>query len=150
MTTSNFSSSVVGWMAIAMGIAVILAVIFIILFFSVGQSFGTLNDIFNGVAGILSGMLAWMSYTEHHSKSPLLSQFALILALVGAVVVVIGSVLVVSEITGWVLAGWYTTTGNALIGLWLVAFSYSLQRSITCLTTWSLLDLSPVRSWQLD
>lgn len=84
MTTSNFSSSVVGWMAIAMGIAVILAVIFIILFFSVGQSFGTLNDIFNDVAGILSGMLAWMLYTEHHSKSALLSQFALILALVGA------------------------------------------------------------------
>lgn len=131
MTAGSFSSTTIGWTATITGAASILALILLILFYTVGQPFGTLNDIFNGIAGIMSGILAWMLYAEYHSRSPFLSQLALIFAWVGAVVVVIGSVLVIFQITGWVLAGLYTGAGNALIGLWLVGFSYSMQRSIS-------------------
>ncbi|NOH01431.1 MAG: hypothetical protein HND47_05365 [Chloroflexi bacterium] len=131
MTTGNLSFAAIGRMAIASGIISILAIALLILFFTVGQPFGTLNDIFNGIAGIAILILAWMLYAEHHAKSPLLSQIALMIAIVGAIVVVIGSILVIFQITGWVLAGSYTGAGNALIGLWLAAFCYSMQRSDT-------------------
>jgi len=35
-------------------------------------------------------------------------------------------VLVLFKFTGWILAGLYTGFGSALIGVWLVAFSYSM------------------------
>ena len=129
MTTGNLSFTTIGWMAIASGIACILAIVLLILFFTVGQPFGTLNDIFNGITGVSILILAWMLYAEHHAKSPMLSQIALVTALVGAIVVVIGSILVIFQITGWVLAGLYTGAGNALLGLWLAMFCYSMQRS---------------------
>ncbi len=46
MTVSTYSSSTVGWLALAAGAAGLAGVLFIILFFGVGQPFGTLNDLF--------------------------------------------------------------------------------------------------------
>src|SRR5258706_2486092 len=131
MTTSNISTPTIGWVAIATGIAVILAVIFLTLMYTVDidMSFGTVNDVFNSIIGISSVVLAWMLYAEHHSKSPLMSQIALVLAVVGAIVSIAGSVLIIYDFTGFLLAGWYSGVGNALIGLWLVAFCYSVRRS---------------------
>lgn len=126
MTSINFSSVMIGRMAIASGIAGLLGLVFIILFFTVGQPFGTLNDICIGLAAILSGVLAWMLYAEHPAQSPLLSQVALILALLGALIVAVGSVLVIFEIAGWYLAGLYMSVGNALIALWLLGLNYSV------------------------
>ena len=131
MTTSNLSSGTIGWMAIATGAAVILAVIFLTLMYTVDLSFGTVNDVFNSIIGISSAILAWMLYAEHHVRSPLTSQIALLLAVVGAIFTIVGSVLIIFGFTGFVLAGWYTGIGNALIGLWLAAFCYSMQRSDT-------------------
>ncbi len=129
MTTGSISSSMIGWVAIATGVAGLLGLVFIILFFTIGQPFGTLNDIFIGIAGILSGVLAWTLYTQLHTQSPLLSQIALIFALVGALIIAVGSVLVISGKTGWYLAGLYMAVGNALIGLWLLGLNYSVQHS---------------------
>ena len=129
MTTNNFSTVTIGWVAIATGVSSILAVIFITLMFTVNQSFGTVNDVFNSVIGILSVILAWMLYAEHHAKSPLMSQIALALAVVGAIFTIIGSILIIFGFTGFVLAGWYSSIGYALIGLWLAAFCYSLLHS---------------------
>ena len=129
MTTINFSTDITGWMAIAAGIAGLLGLVFIILFFSIGQPFGTLNDICIAIAAILSGVLAWMLYPGHHTQAPLLSQLALIIALVGALVVVAGSVLVIFGFTGWFLAALYMAAGNALIGLWLLGLNYSALNS---------------------
>ena len=126
MTTSNFSTPTIGWVAIATGIAVILAVTFLTLMYTVDMSFGKVNDIFNSIIGISSVVLAWMLYAEHHSNSPLMSQIALVLAVVGAIFTIIGSVLIIYGFTDFVLAGWYTGIGNALIGLWLAAFCYSM------------------------
>jgi hypothetical protein len=129
MTTSNLSSSVIGWVSIATGIAGLLGLIFIILFFIIGQPFGTLNDICIGLTAIFSGILAWMLFAKHNEQSLLLGQVALILALIGALVVAIGSVLVISGKTGWFLAGLYMAAGNALIGLWLLGLNYSALQS---------------------
>ena len=133
MITSSFSSLTTAWVAVATGVAGLLALAFIALFFAVGQPFGTLNDGCNGLAAILSGVLAWMLSPQYHSQSPLLSQVALVVAVVGALVVAAGSVLVIFGITGWFLAGLCMGAGNALIGLWLLGLSYSALSS----TPWS-------------
>ena len=114
-------------MALATAIASILATILIFLFYAVGGPFGTLNDIFNGVAGILSAVLAWMLFSKFRLNSSILHRAVLIFALIGALVVMIGSILIIFDFTGWVLAGWYTTVGYALIGIWLLAFSYFMR-----------------------
>lgn len=128
MTTNNFSTAAIGWVAIVTGVAAVLAVIFLALMATVNMSFGKVNDVFNGIIGISSAILAGMLYAEHHAKSPLLSQIALALAVAGAIFTIVGSVLIIYGFTDFVLAGWYTGVGNALIGLWLAAFCYSMQR----------------------
>jgi hypothetical protein len=126
MTISNFSTTTIGWVAIVTGVSAILAVIFLTLMATVNMSFGKVNDVFNAIIGISSVILAWMLYAEHHAKSPLMSQIALALALVGAIFTIVGSVLIIYGFTDFVLAGWYSGVGYALIGLWLVAFCYSM------------------------
>ena len=129
MTTSNFSTATTGWIAIATGVSAILSIIFLTLMYTVNQSFGRVNDVFNSVIGILSVILAWMLYAEHHAKSPLMSQIALALAVVGAIFTIIGSILIIFGFTDFVLAGWHSGIGYALIGLWLAAFCNSFLRS---------------------
>ena len=126
MSTSNFSTATTGWIAIATGISAILSVIFLTLMYTVNQSFGMVNDLFNSVVGISSVVLAWMLYAEHHAKSPLMSQIALAIAVIGAIFTIIGSILIIFGFTDFVLAGWYSVVGYALIGFWLAAFCYSL------------------------
>ncbi len=129
MTTTSFSPDIIGPLAMATGIAGFFALAFILLFFSIGQPFGTLNDICIAIAAILSGVLACRLYPAQHAQAPLLSQLALISALAGALVVVVGSVLVLSGLRGWFLAGLYMAAGNALIGLWLLGLNYSTLQS---------------------
>jgi hypothetical protein len=126
MVTNNVPLSTIGWTSLATGITGLAAMIFLILLNIWIQPFGTLNDIFNSVLGVSSAVLAWMLYAEHHSHSPVISRVALALAWIGALVAIIGSWLVISRRTGFVLAGWYTGIGFALIGLWLTAFCASL------------------------
>lgn len=126
MGTNIFSNPIIGWIAIATGVTAILAVIFLALMYTVKRSFGTVNDYLNSVIGIESAILAWLFYAEHHTQSPLLSQIALALAIIGAIFAIIGSLLSILGVTDFVLAGWYSGFGNALIGLWLVALCYSL------------------------
>ena len=128
MTISNFPVPT-AWVAIVTGVSAILAVIFLALMAAVNPSFGKVNDVFNAIIGISSAVLALMLYAEHHAKSPLMSQIALALALLGAIFTIVGSVLIIYGFTDFVLAGWYSGVGYALIGLWLVAFCYSLLRS---------------------
>jgi hypothetical protein len=129
MITSKLESPRVGWMAFATGTASILATLLIILFFTVGGIFGTVNDIFNGVAGILSGVLVWMLFKNFHLHIPFSHRMICILSAIGSVVVVIGSILIIFDITGWLLAGWYTTAGNALIGIGVLTFNDFVDRT---------------------
>jgi hypothetical protein len=131
LTTTNYSIATIGWVAIATGVSAILAVIFLTLMYTVNQSFGRVNDVFNSIIGISSVVLAWMLYAEHHAKSPLMGQIALALAVVGAIFTIIGSILIIFGFTDFVLAGWYSGIGYALIGFWLAAFCYALLRGDT-------------------
>ncbi|NLE73112.1 MAG: hypothetical protein GX604_00540 [Actinobacteria bacterium] len=128
MTTGSFPTPIVGWMAIATGVLAILAIVFLILMYAANTFFGAVNDVLNSLVGISSVILAWMLYAEHHSRAPLMSQIALALVVVGAIFVIIGSILVLFGFTDFVLAGWYSGIGYALIGLWLAAFCYPLLR----------------------
>jgi len=123
---NNFSSVTLGWVAITTGIAGLLGFAFIILFFTVGQPFGTLNDICIGLTAMLSVALAWMISTRHHPQSSLLSQVTLVIATVGALLVLVGSALAISGVKGWYLSGLYMAAGNAMIGLWLLRLNISL------------------------
>ena len=118
----------IGWVAIATGVSGLLALVFIILFFTVGQPFGTLNDICIGLMAILSVVLVWMLYPGYHAQSPLLSQVALVIAMFGALLVIVGSVLAISGRTGWFLSGLYMAAGNAMLGLWLLGLNYYALR----------------------
>jgi hypothetical protein len=126
MTTNNFSTATIGWVAIITGISAILAIIFLILMYAVNNSFGKVNDVFNSIIGISSVVLAWMRYAEHHAKSPVISQIALVLAIVGALFTIVGSILIIFGFKSFVMAGWYTGIGFALIGLWMTLWSYSM------------------------
>ena len=129
MATNNFSTATTGWIAIATGISAILSIIFLILMYAVNPAFGRVNDVFNSIIGISSVILAFMLYAGHHARSPLMSQLALALVVAGAVLAIIGSILIIFGFTGFVLAGWYSGIGFALIGLWLAVFCYAFLRS---------------------
>jgi hypothetical protein len=113
------ATSMVGWLALATGGVGVVALLFIILFYTVGGVIGPLNDLCNGLLGILSGVLAALLYAQVRAEAPLWSVAGLVLALAGAVLVPVGSALVVSGRTGWYRAGFYTMAGFAGIGLWL-------------------------------
>ena len=117
-----------GRLAVITGLFGLLALVLLILFFMIGDPFGTLNDLCNGITGVLSGLLAWNLFNKFHTE-----RIFFIFALIGALVVVIGSVLVIYEITGWYLAGLFTSVGYALIGLWVAALNYSVRQ----LNLWS-------------
>jgi len=129
MNVSNFPTTATGWMAIVTGLVAILALVFLILMAAVNAAFGKVNDVFNSLIGIASVILAWLLYAEFQSKALLMSRIALVLVLVGAVFLIIGSILVISGATGFVLSGWYSSIGSALIGLWLAGFCYSQSGS---------------------
>jgi hypothetical protein len=132
MSTSNFPTATTGWIAIVTGVSAILAVVFLTLMYTVnGPIFGTVNDVFNSIIGISSVVLAWMLYSAYHVKSPLVSLIALALAVIGAIFTIIGSILIIFGFKGFVLAGWYSTIGYALIGFWLAGFCYAFLRGDT-------------------
>ena len=131
MTTNRVSTSTIGWVALGTGILIILAVIFLILMYSVSISFGAVNDVLNAIFGISSAVLAWRLCAEYRTKSRLISYMAPVVAIIGAIFSIVGSVLILYGFTGFFLAGLYSGLGNALIGSWLVVFCYSMQNSNT-------------------
>src|SRR5574341_1575192 len=66
-----------------------------------------------------------MLYPRLHAQLPLLSQIALVIAMFGAILVVVGSALAISGVKGWFLSGLYMAAGNGMIGLWLLGLNYS-------------------------
>ena len=85
----------------------------------------------NAVEAILSAALAWSLYPWLCMHAPRLSGFALIAALVGALIAAIGSALIILDFTGWYLAGLYTMFGYALAGVWLFGLNAAALRSFS-------------------
>jgi hypothetical protein len=103
----------------------LLGMISIGLFFTIGGRFGTLNDIFNGILAIMSSLLAWTLYSYFQKLAMPMSIVFLILAFIGTLFAIVGSVLVIFGFTGWYLAGIYTSAGFALLAFWLFGLSYA-------------------------
>jgi hypothetical protein len=105
-------------LAFAIGILDLLAVVFLIIFYAVGRgAFGFGNDVANGLVGLLSIALAWLWVSP---RTTIWSRVGLVTATVGGTVMIIGSILIIYDITGWYLAGLVSSTGSALIGIWLL------------------------------
>lgn len=106
--------------AIALGAVGLGSLVSLIAFFVVGGPLGAINDVGNGVLGLLSGALAVTSWRSAAAPRPGNDALAVSAAVLGAMVTVVGSVLVLSETTGFFLAGLVSSTGFALIGIWLL------------------------------
>jgi hypothetical protein len=78
----------------------------------------------NGLVGLLSMALAWLWISP---RTTVWSRVGIAAATVGGLVMMTGSILIIFDITGWYLAGLVSTTGSALIGIWLLVAN-RLQR----------------------
>ena len=124
MLPTNASTPTIAGLALAVAVVTLLglALLIIMFAFSSGPS-GMLNDISIAIAALLSVALAWSLYPLHKASHPLTALPLFVLVLVGAVIVVAGSVLSISGTTGFILAGLYMMLGNALIGIWLISLN---------------------------
>jgi hypothetical protein len=90
---------------------------------------GTANDCLNAGIGWLA--LALAVAVHRHDRSGWRGEAATLAAAVGALVLTWGSWLVITETTGYVLAGLVSTLGLSAIGLWLtLAHSASGQDGV--------------------
>ncbi len=108
---------VLSLLPVAVGVAAIASVVALAVFFVIRGPFGTVNDLLNAVLAVLSAVLAW----RLSGLGPLTY-----IAFVGAVIALVGSALVISETTGFFLAGLVSSLGFSLIGLWLLAYAWSM------------------------
>ena len=110
--------------AVAVAAAVLAAIVLLVVYYTVGGPFGTLNDLANTVVGVLSAVLA--AQTAARFGVPLAAVAA---AGAGATLMVVGSWLVVTGRTGWVLAGLVSAAGAATLGAWLVTVNLTAARA---------------------
>jgi len=113
-------------LADAVGLVALGSVASLALFFTVGKPFGAINDWSIGVLGFLSGLLAVMLRRRGMPAPTGLGTAASAASVIGAAIVVVGSALVISQTTGFFLAGLVESLGFALIGLWLIALNRSI------------------------
>ena len=116
-------------LALAIGIVAAGSAVCLATYFAIQGPFGTINDLGNGTAGVLSAGLAWRLRRQLSGTK---GQVAVGAAIVGAALTVTGSALVISETTGFFLAGLVSSLGFAGIGTWLIA----LNRSETAVVAW--------------
>jgi hypothetical protein len=108
-----------GDVAVAAGVVTAASAASLTVYFVLDGPFGTLNDYGNGLAGALSALLAWTLRPRAATASGA--------AILGAALTITGSALVISEATGYFLAGLVSSVGFALIGLWLIALNRALR-----------------------
>jgi hypothetical protein len=116
-TTGLDRRRTVSRLALATAVVALLGVLSLIIFFVAGGALGFINDVANGLVGLLSLALAWVWVRDRRSG---LSTVALAAAALGAIVMVMGSLLIIFDITGWYFAGLVSSVGSALIGIWLL------------------------------
>jgi hypothetical protein len=116
-------------LALAIGVVAAGSAVCLATYLAVQGPFGTINDLGNGTAGVLSAGLAWRLRGHLPGRT---GQVAVGAAIVGAGLTVTGSALVISETTGFFLAGLVSSLGFAGIGTWLIA----LNRSTAATAAW--------------
>ena len=100
-------------LAIVHGLVGFATCLCLILLYLGADAFGPINDVGNAVLGLLSAALAWRCQQAGRAF--------VVIAAIGAAITVVGSVLVLTDATGFFLAGLVSSLGFALIGVWLVA-----------------------------
>jgi hypothetical protein len=116
-------------LAVALGVVLLFSVVMLALFFAVGGPFGALNDWSIGVAGVLAVGFVLATRAEGLGDRSTSSVVLSAVAVVGAVLVVVGAWLVISDTTGFLLAGLVESFGFALFGCWIIALSRSTATS---------------------
>ena len=139
MASSNRGIAI---LALVVGCTGIVALVSLVAFFAVGGPFGLINDVGNAALGVLAGTLAatWLRATTEPAAR---LRTTTALALVGGAAAVVGSVLVIYDITGYFLAGLVSASGFALIGTWVIAANLAggAPLSITLTRRHSILGL---------
>ncbi len=109
---------------LALGIGVVAAgsAVSLATYFAAQGPFGTINDVGNASTGVLTAALAWRL---RHDLPAGTGALALGAATAGAALTVVGSGLVVSGTTTFLLGGLVSSVGFAGIGAWLFAASRS-------------------------
>jgi hypothetical protein len=100
-------------LAAVLAAVTVMTLVCLIVFFAVGEPWGSLNDAGNALMALLCGAFAVSLYRAT-------SVVATSLAVLGAAVGLLGSYLVMTDTTGYFLAGLVSAAGFALIGSWLV------------------------------
>ncbi len=111
-----------GRLAVAVGVVAGGSAVLLLTYFIVGGPFGLINDVGNGATGVLSAILAWRLRSYVAGRA---GEVAVGAAVVGAAITVVGSFLVMSETTGYFLAGLVSSIGFAGIGVWLLILNRS-------------------------
>jgi hypothetical protein len=112
--------------ALALGIVLLFSLVTLALFFAAGGPFGALNDWSIGVSGVLAAAFVLAIRSSALGDAFVRGVILPAVAVVGAVLVVVGAWLVISDTTGFLLAGLVESFGFALFGCWLIALSRSM------------------------
>jgi hypothetical protein len=121
------SDRITGGIAVLVGAVALISVASLAAFFAVGGPFGAINDWTIGVFGFLTGLLAVaLGRPDGTTRTPP-GIVSIGFAVIGAAIVVVGSSLVISDTTGFLLAGLVESLGFALIGVWLIVFNRSIE-----------------------
>ncbi len=99
--------------AVSLAAVALLSCISLFLFFSFDGPFGTINDAGNAMTALLCAALALLLHRSGGVTGTAI-------ACLGAASAVAGSYLVMSDTTGYFLAGLVSALGFALVGVWLV------------------------------
>lgn len=118
-----------GRLAVAVGVVAAGSAVCLGTYYVIGGPFGTINDIANAATGILSGWMAWRLRRQISGRA---ANVVVGAAFIGAAFTVLGSALVLSDTTGFFLAGLVSSVGFAGIGGWLVV----VNRSVDEATAW--------------
>ena len=112
--------------ALALGIALLFSLVTLALFFAMGGPFGALNDWSIGVSGVLAVTFVLAIRATDVADASVDGVILRAVAVVGDILVVVGAWLVISDTTGFLLAGLVESLGFALFGCWLIALSRSM------------------------
>ena len=117
----------VATLALALGIVLLFGLVTLVLFFAGGGPFGAVNDWSIGVSGVLAAAFVLAIQAGGLGDASVGGVVLPAVAVIGAGLVVVGAWLVISDTTGFLLAGLVESFGFGLFGCWLIPLSRSMS-----------------------
>lgn len=111
------------WTCLVIVVAVPVSIVPLALLYTTEIRLGSVNDLGNGLVGVLCAVLAVQTVRLGTPTA------TVALAGAGAALLGVGTWLVVSGQSGWVLAGLASSLGVGLVGAWLVAANRAARRT---------------------